>query len=321
MTRNLKKSFPCILCGGVRKDILFFGYDRLYDMPGKFFVARCVSCGLWQTVPQVSEKIMKRYYPSGNYYAYEDGTKRNFMAKVRTVWIRETSKKTISGKLLSLFFSVPGLPDLSKKGTIVDIGCGAGDTLHLLSECGWYTIGIEPDKKAASFARKRHIGRVIADSYSAMKHMKNNSCDCIRFYSVLEHLNNPEKAIFYARRSLKKNGELIIGIPNCDSFIAKVFGTYWYNLDLPRHLYHFSPQTIRKLLMNQEFSLISIQFISAGGLLGSIDHFLRKRYGFRWSLVTQTWVFFVVYPIEWLLDHLQLGDMMVVRARKLNGLQ
>jgi predicted SAM-dependent methyltransferase len=51
------------------------------------------------------------------------------------------------------------------------------------------------------------------------------------------------------QRSLKPGGKLVIAVPNYTSHDAKVYKAFWAAYDVPRHLYHFSPEehgTIRQ---------------------------------------------------------------------------
>ncbi len=50
-------------------------------------------------------------------------------------------------------------------------------------------------------------------------------------------------------RWLKPGGVLYIQVPNIEGFEAHIFKSYWYGLELPRHLWHFSPESLRRLLM------------------------------------------------------------------------
>jgi SAM-dependent methyltransferase len=77
--------------------------------------------------------------------------------------------------------------------------------------------------------------------------------DIINLSHVIEHFNDPKRALIKIHSLLKKNGKLIIIAPNYDSVAAKIFGKYWYALDLPRHLFQFSPKTITRLLSETGF--------------------------------------------------------------------
>jgi len=311
-----KEIRKCPLCKSSNILYLFDGRDRLYDFPGIFWVSRCTSCGFQWSEPQLSDKQLSKYYPQASYYSYKDGTKRNFFAKLRTFIIQEYGRGTVLGSFLYFLFPIPGLPDIRKKGAILDIGCGSGDTLSLLSDFGWTTWGIEPDKRAVRFARTRGITNVIVGSHKKISNIRKELFDVVRLYSVLEHIDNPLYALSLAYRVLKTEGEIIIGIPNAKSVMARLFGTYWYNLDVPRHRYHFTPKTIKKILAHSGFSDTRISFHSAGGLLGSIGHVLKHRFGISNTLITNTPLFLLFYPIEWLFDCLGAGDMMVITAKK-----
>jgi hypothetical protein len=64
---------------------------------------------------------------------------------------------------------------------------------------------------------------------------------------VFEHLYQPREILAKVSDWLKPDGIFYTMMPNIDSAGAKIFGSYWYALELPRHLYHFSPMSLRKL--------------------------------------------------------------------------
>jgi hypothetical protein len=43
---------------------------------------------------------------------------------------------------------------------------------------------------------------------------------------------------------------LIAAVPNAASLQARVFGPSWFHLDVPRHLFHFTPSALERLLEN-----------------------------------------------------------------------
>ena len=49
------------------------------------------------------------------------------------------------------------------------------------------------------------------------------------------------------KRLQKKDGRLIVAMPNCNSLDAKIYGKHWATYDVPRHLYHFTPENIQRL--------------------------------------------------------------------------
>jgi hypothetical protein len=72
-------------------------------------------------------------------------------------------------------------------------------------------------------------------------------------WHVLEHLTDPLAAIQRARTLLTDDGRLLISVPNLASLQARLFGPDWLHLDLPRHLFHFTPRSLERLLERSGF--------------------------------------------------------------------
>jgi hypothetical protein len=49
-------------------------------------------------------------------------------------------------------------------------------------------------------------------------------------------------------KALKKNGIMMIACPNYKSWDAKHYGSFWAAYDVPRHLRHFAPDTLIKIM-------------------------------------------------------------------------
>ena len=127
---------------------------------------------------------------------------------------------------------------------------------------------------------------------------------------------DPGDCLKLIQKKLKKNGELIIGTPNIDSLVSNIFGTYWYNLDAPRHLVLFNPKTLESTIRTFGFRIQQREFCSAGGILGSIGYVLSGMLHKKISFLENQMLVILMYPIEWMLDKLFLGDVFVIRARK-----
>ena len=77
---------------------------------------------------------------------------------------------------------------------------------------------------------------------------------------VLEHLHSPNIAMEKVAALLKKNGKVIIWIPNINSLAFKLFGKYWSGLDIPRHLYDFDKHTLSNFFNRTDFAIESIYY-------------------------------------------------------------
>jgi SAM-dependent methyltransferase len=144
-------------------------------------------------------------------------------------------------------------------GKILDIGCGDGKGLLKLKEDGWETFGVEISPLASEHARN-NLGLNIFTGTVEDAQYEDEFFDIIILNHVLEHLSYPKTTLTEINRILKHEGELIISIPNVNSFEARHFKKYWSAWELPRHLYHFTPSTIRLLLDKTGFEVINIEY-------------------------------------------------------------
>ena len=184
--------------------------------------------------------------------------------------------------------------------------------LGSLKKLGWETHGLDIDSKAVEIANKKGLNAKCG-TFRALSTYPDNYFDAIRLYHVIEHLDNPSLCLSLIRKKLKKEGELLIGTPNISSPSAHIFGSYWYNLDSPRHLFLFSPQTLGKLLNKYNFVIQKIEFCSAGGIPGSLQYVARMVFNRKIDLIKIP-IVLLFYPLEWLFNKLGAGDVFVMRA-------
>lgn len=303
----------CILCGSSKFEFMFFSKDRMFNLPEKFAVKKCIQCSLVFLDPQPSQKLLKKHYPSQKYYSYNKSKERNLFKVMRDYLIGHYYSPNIFSSFISTFIqNIPAIPSYVKNGKILDIGCGDGDTLALLKKLGWETYGLDIDSRAVEIANKKRLN-VKSGTFRVLSTYPDNYFDAIRLYHVIEHIDDPSLCLSLIRKKLKKEGELLIGTPNINSPLASIFGSYWYNLDIPRHLFLFSSQTLGKLLNKNNFVIKKIEFCSAGGIPGSLQYVVRNLLNRKIDLIKIP-IVLLFYPLEWLLNKLGVGDVFVVRA-------
>jgi hypothetical protein len=79
--------------------------------------------------------------------------------------------------------------------------------------------------------------------------------DVITLWHVLEHVHDIGGYLDHFRSILKSDGVLMIAVPNYTSTDAAIYGSKWAAYDTPRHLWHFSPLAMEKLLSLHGFTL------------------------------------------------------------------
>jgi SAM-dependent methyltransferase len=130
-------------------------------------------------------------------------------------------------------------------GAVLDLGCATGGFLSTLKGTSWGLFGVEMSEDAARTARSRCGAEVfVGDVQDAP--FARESFDAITCFNVLEHVYEPREVLARVSEWLKPGGVFFTMLPNIDSAGARIFRSHWYALELPRHLYHFSPATLRQ---------------------------------------------------------------------------
>lgn len=58
---------------------------------------------------------------------------------------------------------------------------------------------------------------------------------------------------------LKPGAHLAFSVPDIDSMPARLFKTYWYDLSLPIHLFHFTRLTVHEMLVDAGFDVTMVR--------------------------------------------------------------
>ena len=132
------------------------------------------------------------------------------------------------------------------KGNILDVGCGTGAFLNTMKEAGWDATGIEPDQSAREKALDLY--GLHLDNSEKFYELPAQAFDAITMWHVLEHVHDLHEYIDQLKKIVKPTGKLFIAVPNYTAYDAKVYKEFWAAYDVPRHLYHFSPASMKTLL-------------------------------------------------------------------------
>jgi SAM-dependent methyltransferase len=207
-----------------------------------FHISKCKTCGFRFTNPIPSEDTIGKYYQSEDYISHSD-TNKGVINKLYHL----VRKQSLKSKLALINQSG------SEKGTILDIGCGTGYFLQACKENNWKIEGMEPDPGARALAEK-NTGQTIYSNLFDLPGEKKY--DVITLWHVLEHVHKLNESIQHIHKLLKDNSRLIIAVPNCNSYDSIIYKQYWAAYDVPRHLYHFTPPDMDKLLKKHSFQLL-----------------------------------------------------------------
>ena len=198
--------------------------------------------GVYKTSPLPPN--LDKYYDSIDYISHhqDSGSLKEKLYKFLQGFNLNYKKKTL-------------LNHLKTKSKVLDYGCGAGEFVKFI-ENDFETFGYEPNSSARAAAIKKVLKtKIIAD----LNEIPDTSLDAITLWHVFEHIDNQDDILNEFYNKLKTNGLLIIAVPNCSSYDAKKYKSFWAAYDVPRHIFHFSKLGMQNLMNNQNWKIKKIK--------------------------------------------------------------
>jgi SAM-dependent methyltransferase len=212
----------CPVCGGTDSSFWLQAPDRFHLRNEMWRLWRCSACGLaWLNNPPALEQMAEHY---GSEYH----------ASITTA---------TEGATLYWKGTLARLARYKTGGRILDVGCSSGSFLRSLDRRAWQLFGIEISPHEADAAREATGAEVFCGDVLSAPFPKG-SFDAIVCFHVMEHMFNAPQVMGKIYRWLAPGGVCYITVPNIDSWDSRLFRSYWYGLELPRHLFHFSPRSL-----------------------------------------------------------------------------
>jgi SAM-dependent methyltransferase len=143
------------------------------------------------------------------------------------------------------------------EGRLLDVGFGSGQWLLSMRKRGWQVDGVDFDQQAVQAATK--LGLAVRCGSLEQQNFPKQTFDAVTMSHVIEHLPDPVRTLQECARILKPGGRLILWTPNTSSLGHRLLKRHWLGLESPRHLYLFSPPSMRTLLEQGGFTRISIR--------------------------------------------------------------
>lgn len=235
----------CPICGDTYYDNYISGKDFVNNIDENFTYVRCNSCGLVYQNPRMTPQSLAEKLYSGNYSRQDLNMGRSL----------ERIYSNIFNAYAKLFFKLDRFPQINKKGTVLDIGCGGCAELNYYKQAGWECYGIDLDPDVEIIGKKHGLNIYIGELKEAK--YPENFFDLIIMKHSLEHIPNPNEILIEVRRILKYDGILYIEVPNGESLEIILFKNFWHQLHFG-HLYLYSPRTLSKLVSKNHFHVIRI---------------------------------------------------------------
>lgn len=199
----------CRICGRRNKNKTYTVKEMMYGTREEFDYFVCSSCNCMQ-IAKVPEDLGKYY--SSHYYSLSE---------------REIPK-------------FEGKADVENK--VLDVGCGSGAWLLEWAGRGCGNLyGCDPFiEEDIRYGDRVYIKKC---DISGME----GKFDFIRFGDSFEHIANPLETLECVKEILCRDGRCEIHIPVFPNAAWDTFGTCWYQLDAPRHIFLHSEESMRYL--------------------------------------------------------------------------
>ena len=243
--------------------------DGLLDK--RYAIRTCANCGLTYTFPQPSPEALTSYY-SGGVYQKSGGR----LGSMIDVFLR-----------IQMNMRLNEIAWYQRPGKLLDVGCGKGRFMAQSINYGWQTVGIDLTASQLRNAKMRY-GATGCAALSVCLPFANETFDVVTGWHNVEHIADPVSMFTEVGRILKPGGVVVIEVPNIDSWQARLGREHWFQLDVPRHLCHYSLDSLKIILSQTGFKVVRYSSFSMElGLYGMIQTTLNKLNGepnwfYRW---------------------------------------
>ena len=307
----------CDVCGSTSGKTVLQATDHREGLGGSFELLECLSCHLVRTEPRPDD--LSSWYPP----EYANHTARPPLT-VRAIGraLRYNARPIRNERIARLLgWALPNAeigPPLAQQARVLDVGAGNGSAVAALRAAGAEAWGVEPSAVGVDAAHANGIDTVIQGTLESAP-LPEGPWDVIRFTHVLEHVPSPVATLRFAQSALAKDGRIVILVPNFGGIGRRIFGRAWDGLEVPRHLHHFTPSTLRKTLAAAGLAPLTVRTVALFGVLpASIDAWSsggQRQRGWGGSLAVRAGL----YPLELATALVGVGDGIAVIATRMEA--
>ncbi len=252
----------CLLCDQTEPATIYQALEpQRFGAPEPLFgLVRCRACGLTFLSPRPNPDEIDRYYPDSYYTTLLAGPaapkKQGYLKGIYN-YFSPSGRRRYSRRLESQLAIVRRLCG-TRVGLVLDVGVGDGEFLYEMARLGWDVEGVDFSADAARHTAERLGGKAIHVGQLEQIELRPQRYNLVTLWDVLEHVYQPLETLRRALSLLAPAGALAISVPNLAALESRLLGRNWGHLDIPRHLSHFNPSSLRKALEKTGFHQIRL---------------------------------------------------------------
>lgn len=254
-------------------------YQKIKDHPFSqevFDIFECKKCTFLFTQNIPTQEKIGYYYQAETYVSHTNTTKGLFFK------LYHVARSIMLNKKQKLIEKYSG----KKTGSILDIGAATGYFLNHMKNNGFHATAVEVDEDSRKFCEdKFNIKSTPPIDFFAKEQPK---FDIITMWHVMEHVHDMHMYVDKINELLDDDGIAVIAVPNHAASEVSFFKEYWDGYDVPRHLWHFEPQTMEQLFDQHGFQLIKKKSMP-------FDSFYISILSFKWKKNPLHMIFGLIY--------------------------
>lgn len=231
----------CAVCGNSGARPAWSATDTLLAGKEEYSYVRCDTCGTLRMSPRPRFAVRRQAF-SDDYPLFD--------------WAFGRKQADPDQRIARFRDQIEQINLRQRPGRLLDVGCGDGYFMLGMQRRGWEVRGIELNEGAAAFARDRLGLDVVAGDEREVEWQ--GPYDCITLMGVIEDVDDPNEMLERCFGNLSPGGLLVVQTHNIESWEARLFKGHWFNVEAPRHVWHFAPATLRRLVENNRFQQVDL---------------------------------------------------------------
>ena len=236
----------CPLCSGKRSHVVRRITVKHPVAGGTYRLRRCHECDLVHLTPRLDDDQLATLYGEEFYFPRESAF--GAIAEAVKELIQDARRHVVEKR--------------ARVGRVLDVGSGDGAFVHHMASHGWDAVGLDFSPAASELAARRGLrGRFLMGSL-ADHDLPSGSFDAVTLWQVLEHIGDPVSMLRRAHDLLRPGGLLIASVPNIEGLSAVLTRERWWGLDVPRHLVHYTPATLRRVVSASGLRVLDVRHFS-----------------------------------------------------------